>query len=415
MLLHRELTAANDKPTLVGMTPQLNLGNILTDDLLSALPWQVALLDRDGVIIGVNDAWRRFVGEHDVSSLATGDIGMKAIDVSRQRLGLSEVEAHIADEGIGEVLAGWQSVFMLEYAYPSLTGQRWFQLIVTPLGNGQPGALIQRIDITARKLAESERDEARAREQTSREACRQMELFMAMASHEIRTPLTVIKRQMQLAERQLEPILPQDEVAPALASMSARESLHIAQRAASRLTSLLDDLLQVTNAKEGRLAVHPEWCDLVALVREQVEEQRQMHPSRRLRLNLHLAGLRHVLVMADPIRVTEVLTNFLNNACKYSPESRQIDVDLYVEEGMTRLSVHDQGPGLSPDVQTHVWERFYQAPDAKPLSGGDPGLGLGLYISRVMVEQHGGKVGVDSKVGKGATFWCTLPMTTHMV
>ena len=137
-----------------------------------------------------------------------------------------------------------------------------------------------------------------------------------------------------------------------------------------------------------------------------------MHPARRL--NVHLTGLRHILIMVDPIRVTEVLTNFLNNACKYSPESRQIDVELSIEEGMAHLSVRDQGPGLSPDVQTRVWERFYQAPDIRPQSGGEPGLGLGLYISRVMVEQHGGKVGVDSIVGKGATFWCTLPLTARI-
>src|SRR6185437_11320632 len=212
-------------------------------------------------------------------------------------------------------------------------------------------------------------------------------------------------------ERQLGSTLPQSASATAPTLPSAQESLTIAQRAANRLTCLLDDLLQVTNAKDGRLAVHPEWCDLVALVRDQVAEHRQMHPSRRL--NVHLTGLRHILIMVDPIRVTEVLTNFLNNACKYSPESRQIDVDLSIEEGMAHLAVRDQGPGLSPDVQAHVWERFYQAPDIQPQCGGEPGLGLGLYISRVMVEQHGGKVGVDSIVGKGATFWCTLPLTAR--
>ena len=416
MLLNREpayaVAIADAEPTLIGVRRQLNPGRILPDDLLSALPWQAALLDQNGVIVGVNEAWRRFFIEDGASLRAANGHGLHYVDVSRQCLGLSEASAREVGAGIREVLAGWRSLFTLEYPYHSLAERRWFQLTATPLANGQPGALIQHIDITARKLAERERDEARAREWASREASRQMELFMAMASHEIRTPLTVIKLQMQLAERHLGATLPQSASATALTSPSAQESLTIAQRAANRLTSLLDDLLQVTNAKEGRLAVHPEWCDLVALVREQVAEHRQMHPTRRL--NVHLTGLRHILIMVDPIRVTEVLTNFLNNACKYSPESRQIDVELSLEEGMAHLSVRDQGPGLSPDVQTHVWERFYQAPDIQPQSGGEPGLGLGLYISRVMVEQHGGKVGVDSVVGKGATFWCTLPLTARI-
>ena len=384
MLLNREpayaVAIADAEPTLIGVRRQLNPGRILPDDLLSALPWQAALLDQNGVIVSVNEAWRRFFIEDGASLRAENGHGLNYVDVSRQRLGLSEASAREVGAGIREVLAGWRSLFTLEYPYHSLAERRWFQLTATPLANGQPGALIQHIDMTARKLAERERDEARAREWASREASRQMELFMAMASHEIRTPLTVIKRQMQLAERQLVSTLPQSATATAPTSPSAQESLTIAQRAASRLTSLLDDLLQVANAKEGRLAVHPEWCDLVALVREQVAEHRQMHPARRL--NVHLTGPRHILIMVDPIRVTEVLTNFLNNACKYSPESRQIDVELSIEEGMAHLSVRDQGPGLSPDVQAHVWERFYQAPDIQPTERRRAWFGPGpLYLA----------------------------------
>jgi len=259
-----------------------------------------------------------------------------------------------------------------------------------------------------RDQAIRERAEATTRELTTREAAQQMELFIALAGHEFRTPLTVLQGQLYLAERKLSASMPQGEQTSALTLTSLRESLDSAQRAAGRLGSLVDDLLEVTHARTGRLVVHPEWCDLVTLVRDQLADHRQLYPSRRLRL--HVEGPRQIYIQADPVRIAQVLTNYLNNACKYSPSSRQIRVDVRVREGMARISVRDQGPGLSPDVQARIWERFYQAPDIQPQSGSDTGLGLGLYISRLIVEQHGGEVGVESEVGKGATFWCAVPL-----
>jgi signal transduction histidine kinase len=259
-----------------------------------------------------------------------------------------------------------------------------------------------------RDQAIRERAEATTRELTTREAAQHMELFIALAGHEFRTPLTVLQGQLYLAERKLSASMPQGEQTSALTLTSLRESLDAAQRAAGRLGSLVDDLLAVTHARTGKLVVHPEWCDLVTLVRDQVADHRQLYPSRRMRL--HVEGPRHIYIQADPVRLAQVLTNYLNNACKYSPDSRPIRVDVRVREGTARISVRDQGPGLSPDVQVRIWERFYQAPDIQPQSGSDAGLGLGLYISRLIVEQHGGEVGVESEVGKGATFWCTVPL-----
>ncbi len=369
-------------------------------DLLSALPWQAAILDRDGGIVAVNEAWRRFAAQDGVPSFPESGLGLNYFDVSRPAFGLHEETAQQAYQGIREVLAGQRALFMLEYPYPSHSApasQRWFQLTATPLAHGQPGALIQRLDITAQTLGRDER-----------EALHHMELFIAIAAHEFRTPLAVISGQIDLAERRLSAIIPQDGQATAPAAASLRKSLDAAQQASTKLGSLLNSLLEVTHARTGRLAIHPEWCDLVTLVRAQVADHRQLYPSRRLRL--HLDRHRHIYILADPVRLAQVLTNYLNNACKYSPLSRPIWVDLRVGEGMAHVSVRDQGPGLAPGVQAHIWERFYQAPDTRPQSGSDAGLGLGLYISRLIVEQHGGEVGVESEAGNGATFWCTLPL-----
>ncbi len=389
-------------------------GQIILDDVLSALPWPAAILDQDGVVVSVNYAWLHLAINEDGPTLPRNGIGLSYVDLLRQGFGLSDGRAREACQGVHEVLAGRQARFTLEFFYHMLAQQRWSQLAVTSLANGRPGALIQRFDITERKLAEHERDEAiqerekaMNRDAASREASRQMELFMAMAGHEVRTPLTVIKAYIQLAMKQLKPALPPSKLGTTW--VSAQSSLCTAQQAASRLTILLDDLLQVTNAKAGRLEMHPESCDLIALVRERLAEYRQMYPSRRLHLNL--ARQRHVLIQADPVRVTEVLTNFLNNAYTYSPESMPIEVKLHLDEGVVRLSVRDRGPGLSRSAQGSVWDCFFKVPDVKPRIGGEANLGLGLYIARAIVEQHGGNVGVESKVGKGAIFWCTFPLS----
>jgi len=600
------------RPTVKTLPPHRGAGEA---DLISALPWQAAILDQDGGIIAVNEAWQRFAAEDGGPLFPESGLGLNYFDVSRPAFGLYEETAQQAYQGIREVLAGQSSLFTLEYPYPSRqspANQRWFQLTVTPLANGRPRALLQRLDIAAHNsdtdrrekslgsayaittqashhapgidhspqephrplesllamahaltmptaqagsgdanavahmLAEQaiamfgcetvsilaldtktqapqpvavadrrpyielawqkryermarfggrfdrsltrrlsrdeviameadpsnkyvptswllapmrsmgrllgivrldygasahhftaeelslaravarmaalvveqrnlqderdqairERAEATTHELISREAEQRMELFIGIAGHEFRTPLTVLQGQLYLAERKLGASIPQDGQATALTSL--RDSLDAAQRAAGRLGSLVDDLLAVTHARTGRLVMHPEWCDLVTLVRDLVADHRQLHPSRRLRL--HLDRQRHIYILADAVRLAQVVTNYLNNACKYSPISRPIWVDVRIEEGQARVSVRDQGPGLAPSVQSQIWKHFYQAPDIKPQSGSEVGLGLGLYISRLIVEQHGGEVGVKSEVGKGATFWCTVPL-----
>jgi signal transduction histidine kinase len=104
-----------------------------------------------------------------------------------------------------------------------------------------------------------------------------------------------------------------------------------------------------------------------------------------------------------------VLTNYLTNAFKYAPVAQVVSVFLEVEGSIARVSVRDQGPGLTPDQQQRVWDRFYQVA-APGYQGPEGGLGLGLAIARAIVEQHHGQVGVESVPGQGSTFWFTLPL-----
>jgi len=117
------------------------------------------------------------------------------------------------------------------------------------------------------------------------------------------------------------------------------------------------------------------------------------------------------MLSLDAGRIGQVLTNFLTNALKYSPEDKPIVVSVRNEGALVRVAVRDEGPGLPPEEQERIWERFHQAAGVEAIGGMGVGLGLGLFISRSLIDRHGGELGVESVVGKGSTFWFTLPLS----
>jgi len=148
-------------------------------------------------------------------------------------------------------------------------------------------------------------------------------------------------------------------------------------------------------------------ADLNAVVWEAVEEQRRLMSTRTIHLNL--AGSEPLLLLMDADRIGQVVTNYLSNALKYSEPEQGVFVRVEATAIEVRVSVRDQGVGLGVEEQAHSWERFYRAPGIQVKSGSGIGLGLGLYICRTIIEEHGGRVGVESVKGAGATFWFALP------
>src|SRR5262249_49399501 len=148
-------------------------------------------------------------------------------------------------------------------------------------------------------------------------------------------------------------------------------------------------------------------CDLATLVREQVEALRVAAPGRTIRLRMP-AGGGPILVDADADRIREVVANYVTNALKYSPPDRPVSVSVSLEarSACARVAVHDEGPGIPKTERAHLGELFHRVPGVAPQGDVTSGsLGLGLYVSKAIIEAHRGRVGFKSTVGKGSTFW----------
>jgi signal transduction histidine kinase len=256
-----------------------------------------------------------------------------------------------------------------------------------------------------------ERAQAQANELALREASRRMDEFLGMAGHELRTPLTAISGNIQLALRQVKKSINEDgtyagDLADKLELM--RTLLDRAERQVRLQNRLVGDLVDISRIQANKIALNLEPCDLVAIVRGAVEDQSLLVPARSIRL--HVPAKATVPVVADTDRIGQVVTNYLTNAIKYSPADRPVEVFLAIEGQMARVSVQDEGPGLSPEEQQAIWERFYQVKRIKAQGESGAGLGLGLHICQTIIEQHQGQVGVQSSPGEGSTFWFTLPL-----
>jgi len=217
-------------------------------------------------------------------------------------------------------------------------------------------------------------------------------LSLAAAAHEIKNALGPLAMTLQLAERQL---LADQPVAPA--------DLAFARAQVRRLSGLVEDLLDQTRADLGALAFRPRAVDLCEVVAEAVQTFRRGRPAP-LPILVELPP-EALVASVDAGRMQQVLANLLENAVRYSPAGSNVTVRLVRRPPATaRIEVRDAGPGLSADEQARIFDRFVRG----AASEGTSGLGLGLYLCRAIVEQHGGTIGVDSAPGRGATFWMNI-------
>jgi signal transduction histidine kinase len=152
-------------------------------------------------------------------------------------------------------------------------------------------------------------------------------------------------------------------------------------------------------------------CDLAETVRTCIDTQRLVWPGRTITLD---EPAEDVHIRADADRIGQVVTNYVTNALKYSAADQPVAVSLRLEGTEAYVQVRDQGPGLTVEQQTHIWDRYHRVQGVAVQDntrGAGGSLGLGLYISRTIIEQHGGRVGIESRPGTGSTFWLALPLS----
>jgi signal transduction histidine kinase len=228
----------------------------------------------------------------------------------------------------------------------------------------------------------------------TQEANRLKTEFVSMVSHELRTPLTSIQGYAEL-------LLEDEQVAE-----EQRESLTLVKKNADRLLSLINDLLDLSRIEAGRVDLHRTRLDLARLIPEVAGSLRPLLEAKRQRLRLDL-GESVPAVWADADRVTQILTNLIANAHKYTLVEGSITVAARRNDGFVHVEVSDNGIGLSPEDQAQLFTKFFRAQDrsAQAVSG----TGLGLVITRLLVELHGGQITVSSAPGQGSTFSFSLP------
>jgi signal transduction histidine kinase len=218
--------------------------------------------------------------------------------------------------------------------------------------------------------------------------------FIGLASHELKTPLTSISGYLQIINR-----LKTDDNTQKFVDKTIHQ--------VKKLTSLVSDLLDVSKIEAGKLQLIREKFDIRAVVDDAVELMHYSNENYQLSLQTDIESL---IMNGDPNRIEQVLINLLNNAIKYSPGNDKIEILLSHTESEVKIGIKDFGMGIASDKLTHIFSRFYRVEGTNHTISG---LGIGLYLSHEIITRHNGNLWVESELGKGSTFWLTLPLLGH--
>jgi signal transduction histidine kinase len=239
----------------------------------------------------------------------------------------------------------------------------------------------------SRRLRAAREEQARLRKLSETQ-----EEFISIVSHELRTPVAGVLGFLQTTIDHWD-------------AMTDSERSSAVLRAASnarRLQGLTRDVLDSQSAEAGRMTYAMAPADLCEEVTVAAEAARALYPAQRFEVGLEVDS---VPIEVDVDRIQQVLTNLIDNAVRISPPDAPVELRLWIEDDRARLSVADHGPGLPPDMEERIFEKFVRG-----RSGSVTGTGLGLYIARQILEAHGGSISVTSTPGEGATFELELPL-----
>ncbi|HEX7935715.1 MAG TPA: PAS domain-containing protein [Paraburkholderia sp.] len=278
----------------------------------------------------------------------------------------------------------------LEFRIVAGDAQRWLQsqAVLQRDADGKPWRVIaSAVDITQRKTLEL----------ALRETDRRKDEFLAMLAHELRNPLAPMRNAIALLRREKEPGMKTGE----LVGMLSRQVDHMAQ--------LVDDLLEVSRITHGRIVLRREPLLLGTAVYGALETVSSMATSRGQHLTVQLPPT-PVWLHADPLRLSQILVNVLNNACKYTDPGGNVCVTALADERSATVTIEDNGSGISADLLPHIFDLFAQG--ERTLDRAHGGLGIGLSLVKKLVELHGGGIDIASPgPGRGATVSVRLPLS----
>ncbi|MBX5494671.1 MAG: HAMP domain-containing protein [Bryobacteraceae bacterium] len=221
--------------------------------------------------------------------------------------------------------------------------------------------------------------------------------FSADVSHEIRTPLTSIRGQLEVA------------LLTCQTAEQYREAILNSLQDVDRLAQIVKTLLLLSQAEAGHLVLQKAAIDLSALTRDLVAEFQI--PAEEARVSLHADLPDECVIEADRVQIERLVSNLLSNAVKYTPAGGTVRVSLQRRDRWVEIEVADTGIGIPKDYLPHIFERFFRVPNSDPTS--ERGLGLGLSFVNWIVKAHGGRINVESEVGKGSRFTVGLPAGAH--
>jgi signal transduction histidine kinase len=240
-------------------------------------------------------------------------------------------------------------------------------------------------------------DEIKMANEKLRELDRLKSSFVSNVSHELRTPLTAIEG---LADNLL------DGVTGPLTAKQASYMIGI-RESTERLERLINDLLDLSVIEAGKAALKPTSFPIMRLLREVTDTLKPMADEKQITVEINSTN-GHSMAWADRDKVTQVLTNLIGNAVKFTPRRGKVSMVVdSIKEAWLEVSISDNGPGIPPEEATKIFDEFYQM--NQPGRDKSRGVGLGLAISKKLVEMHGGKIGVESTVGRGSSFSFTIP------
>lgn len=216
-----------------------------------------------------------------------------------------------------------------------------------------------------------------------------------MVSHDLRSPLTSIQFSLEMLA----------QGASGALSEEALEDVRIAQNNTTQLINLVNDLLDLEKIEHGMLRMNLGGVKLNEILQTAMDNVRFLAKSRKIEIKSEATDL---VVFADKDRIVQVIVNMLSNAVKFSPESSVVAIECQARDGWAEVRVTDQGPGIPARYKDAIFERFKQIEGQQ--NNGQKGAGLGLAICKSIIEGHKGKIGVESRSGKGSTFWFRVPL-----